>query len=253
LVAGCLAFPIIAAISMVFGMRVYNQWQISQPELAGLAHLLNFRAAMNMPWFKNQSRPDDRALGIYIAGRYRPVITNANQWTTLYAVSIISGEKRRFAEQSVAQYPNPIEEEVRAATTAVKPFLPDKRDAESFVLKPWFALVVLGVSLLIYVCLPALLAALTFRSGLVLLAGGLAVAQRDGARASRGRVLWRALVAWSPVLLAPLLLAVLTPLTGIASAATILAALWCGLTAWSLALPTRSLQDRLAGTWLVPR
>jgi hypothetical protein len=123
----------------------------------------------------------------------------------------------------------------------------------NFASQPWFPLVVFGVSLLIYVCLPALLAALIFRSGLVLLACGLAVSRRDGTRASRLRVLWRGVVAWSPVLLAPVLMAMLTPVMGVAAAASLLAVLWCGLTAWSLTLCDRSLQDRLAGTWLVPR
>jgi hypothetical protein len=252
-VAGCLALPLIAAVSMMFGMRVYSQWQHSQPELAGLGHLLNLRAAMNLPWFKYQPHPDDRTLGIYIASHYRPVITNASQWNTLYALTMVSGEKRRFAEQCIALYPNPTEEEIRAATAAIRPLLPNNQAALDFSFKPWFTLVVFGVSLLMYVCLPALLAAVIFRSGLVLLACGLAVARRDGRRASRRRALWRAAVAWSPVLLAPVLLAVLTPLTGAAIAATILAVLWCGLTAWSLALPSRSLPDRIAGTWLVPR
>ena len=29
---GCLAFPLIVAVMMIFGMKVYAQWQRSQPE-----------------------------------------------------------------------------------------------------------------------------------------------------------------------------------------------------------------------------
>ena len=53
--------------------------------------------------------------------------------------------------------------------------------------------------LAVYVCLPALIAALLFRGGLVLRMAGIAFVRRDGKRASRLRVFWRALVAWSPL------------------------------------------------------
>ena len=58
------------------------------------------------------------------------------------------------------------------------------------------------VMLAIYVCMPALIAALLFRGGLVLRMAGMTFVRRDGKRASRLRVFWRALVAWSPLWLA---------------------------------------------------
>ena len=98
-----------------------------------------------------------------------------------------------------------------------------------------------------------MIAALLFRGGLVLRGLGVAVARRDGTPASRGRVLWRGLVAWSLVLLSPLLFALLMPLTGAVWGGTVLALLIIAPAIWSLALPERGLQDRLAGTCLVPR
>ena len=58
---------------------------------------------------------------------------------------------------------------------------------------------VLVAALLVYVCLPALVAALLFRGGLVLLIAGVTYVRKDGQRASRLRLLWRAMVAWSPL------------------------------------------------------
>jgi len=87
---------------------------------------------------------------------------------------------------------------------------------------------------------------------LVLLATGVTYVRRDGHRASRGRILWRSVVAWSPVAGAVILGAV-----AIGMKSTLLAllsvALVIGVTAWSVLLPERGLQDRLAGTWPVPR
>ncbi len=252
-VVGCLAFPLLTCIGMIFGMRVYNQWQRSQPELADLAQVLNFRAVMNMPWFKSSLPPDDRTFAIYIASHHRQTITNGHEWNTLYALSMINGEKRRFAEKSVAEHPNPTEKEIRDAAERMKPLVKQNDPAKSISSRPWFPLLVFAASLLIYVALPALLAALIFRGGVVMRGFGLAVAKRDGTRASRLQVFGRSLIAWFPVLVAPVLLAVLSPLTGMPWAGTLVAALLVGLAAWSLALPGRGLQDRLAGTTLVPR
>ena len=82
---------------------------------------------------------------------------------------------------------------------------------------------------------------------------GIAVVTRDGMDASRARMLWRACVAWSPILLGAVLLASLAPLGNLPAAITVVAVLIVGTIAYSAGLPERSLQDRLAGTWLVPR
>jgi len=110
-----------------------------------------------------------------------------------------------------------------------------------------------GVALLLYVGFPALVCALLFRGGLVLWALGVAIVRTDGVRASRLRVFWRSLVAWSPIVLAPVLMGMLTVLVGALWAGVLLGLLIIGLAVLSLALRQRSLQDRLAGTWLVPR
>jgi hypothetical protein len=116
-------------------------------------------------------------------------------------------------------------------------------------LEPTFALFALPVTLALFVCLPALIAALAFRGGLVLLATGVTFVRRDGVQASRLRLFWRALVTWSPFLAAPALAWLLrSPVW-----AELAVGLFCGLAILSVALPQRGLQDRLAGTWPVPR
>jgi hypothetical protein len=80
-----------------------------------------------------------------------------------------------------------------------------------------------------------------------------AVVRRNGAVASRLRVFWRSMIAWSPLLLALILGAFLSPVLGLAWASALAVLLLGALMLASLALPERSLQDRLAGTVLVPR
>jgi uncharacterized RDD family membrane protein YckC len=73
-----------------------------------------------------------------------------------------------------------------------------------------------------------------------------------GARASRLRLLWRGIVAWCP-LSVPLFLSILGIIKHLAWAPWLGLGLVGLLAVLSVALPGRGLQDRLAGTWPVPR
>jgi eukaryotic-like serine/threonine-protein kinase len=257
-VGGCLVFPFVAAIGMVAGLCMLDNFQRSQPELAEMSQLLQQRQGLRLAARFSGGRapagPEDRLFAIYVAAHYRPAITNSGSWSSVYALTMINGEGRRFAEESIRQYLAPTEGELREATKAITPLLEAaKSQMSGFVGKPWFVPMMGGMCLVLYVGLPALFAALLFRGGLVLRVFGLAVVRKDGSRASRLRVFWRGLVAWAPVLLAPVLLAPLTPLLGVPWSAALVVTLAGSLVAWSIARPERSLQDRIAGTALVPR
>jgi hypothetical protein len=111
----------------------------------------------------------------------------------------------------------------------------------------------MGITLFVWVCLPALVAALAFRGGLLLRLAGITFVRRDGAPASRLRIFWRALVAWSPLVLAVVLSSAHVFHAGSLLRSAFAAILVLGLAIFSLAFPDRGAQDRLAGTWPVPR
>ena len=251
-VAACVAFPALAGIGMLFGLQMFDRLQHSQPDVLQLSSLLGQRAAMRSPWMRSRPCPDDRLVAIYLANHFRQTITNANTWSNAFVLSLISEESRRFAEQSVVEHSNPTEQELQETETALKPYVRATKSL-GFLQERWFPLVAAGVALLLYVGFPALVCALLFRGGLVLWALGVAIVRTDGVRASRLRVFWRGLVAWSPIVLAPVLMGMLTVLVGALWAAVLLGLLIIGLAVLSLALRQRSLQDRLARTWLVPR
>ena len=164
---------------------------------------------------------------------------------------MIKGDARKFAEQSVAEYPASTEAEIKEADAEVGKYVP-KQQAFAQKLSPALLAMMMAMSLFVYVGLPALVAALLFRGGLVLLIAGVTHARRDGARASRLRLLWRAIVVWGPVFLvfSVTMLALVKHLTWQPWLALALLGL---LAAVSLVLPRRGLQDYLAGTWPVPR
>lgn len=253
LILGCAAFPVLAGLGFAVAGRVMSDWQKQQPEIASLNVLLQERSLTRSPWIKDGHKgPDDKTLAIYIAHNYRNVITNPASWSGVYATATITGEHRKFAEDSLKTYPNPREDEIRAATAVVKPYLSKQAPFDPFGM-PFFPLVVAGACLVVYVGLPALVAALLFRGGPLLRLLGLAVVRRDGERASRLRVLWRGLIAWSPFLATPFLAMALTPFAGAGWRAVIVLAFLALCVGWSLSLPNRGLPDRLAGTCLVNR
>ena len=81
----------------------------------------------------------------------------------------------------------------------------------------------------------------------------IAVVTRDGSVASRARMLWRACLAWAWLPLTAIAVAMLAPVISMNTAAWLIANILLGIVAWSALTPGRSLPDRLAGTWLVPR
>jgi hypothetical protein len=258
IVAGCLAIPMLFGFGFVWGARMLNEWNRNNPGLMELVNLLQQRGSMNSRWYKDKPHPTDQQFAIYIASHYRSVITNQAAWTGALTVTMIKGDMRRFAEQSIADHPAPSPEEIKDADAAMdqEPFAMVHQivqEQTQFNLKPEFALSMTGITLFIYVGLPALLAALLFRGGLVLLIARVTFVRADGAPASRGRVFWRAVVAWSPILPGMVLGFVLKIWISI-TAGVILSTLFLGcLAIVSVALPRRGLPDRIAGTWPVMR
>jgi uncharacterized RDD family membrane protein YckC len=252
MVAGCLAFPMLACFGAIFGMTIIEQWNRSNPGFWELNMLLQQRTQMNSRWAKKLPHPTDRQIALYIASHYRVIITNNASWSGVLSLALIKGDARQFAEQSVAEHPAPTEEEIKEADAALKGHI-SNGDVFDLTKQPWVPFFVAGVTLAVYVCIPALLAALLFRGGLVLLIARVTFVRKDGARASRLRVFWRALVAWSPLFLGLVLAGPLKVWFGPFAATLVSSLLICGLAILSVTLPDRSLPDRLAGTWPVPR
>ena len=251
LVVGCVVFPLLAALGGVLGQRMLRGSQ----NLMELNMILAVRSSMQ-GWPETMPRPTDRQFSLYIADHYGATITNAAAWSNPMALAMIKPDARHFAEQSVTEEPAATPQERAAAEAALKPMLLPAQGAMAMTFRPWFMFM---ITLAIYVSLPAILAALIFRGGLVLWLAGVTFTRRDGAPASRLRLLWRALLIWCPFGL----LAVISAIQGASQALGrgpgpawtpwLVAGLVCGLPALSLVLPARGLADRLSGAWPVPR
>ena len=121
----------------------------------------------------------------------------------------------------------------------------------------WSAAVLIASGTAAIVAVLGLAGAFLSRGGFTLRAFGSTVVTRDGRDASRSRALARALVAWSPML-AWIAIVRVTPKiqeTNVALAVlyTVLPLVLAAGALWAWRHPERGIQDRAAGTWVVPR
>ena len=204
----------------------------------------------------NQSAADgkNRQLEIYIAGRFRPLITNSVEWNGYIALAFIQPAQRKLAEKIVQAYPKTNPTEFAEAKTTVEsqfhippPMTPASQAAFAI---PFMLPLMIYASTLMFVVIPCFVAAILFRGGMAMRGLGIAVVGRNG-RPSRLRTLWRNFIAWLPFLFSPMLLKAMENIVGAEWALTATAIILACFTVTSLALH-RSLQDHLAQTWLVP-
>jgi uncharacterized RDD family membrane protein YckC/tRNA A-37 threonylcarbamoyl transferase component Bud32 len=254
LIAACTLPALMFAGFMFAGIAFLQRWQNDNPEYD---HLRRSLSRFN----EHREKAIAPSMEIYIAGHFGDFIRDPRKWNSQVPMGL-PAKWRRNAETIVAAHPHPTAEEMQRAHAELAPFLdergnfksrrtprtrdPDKQIAE---MSPY----TMAGGILGFVAAMSILCALAFRGGLVLRLLGIGVVTRTGADASRLRMVWRALIAWSPILVGALvfsLLAQVVPLPAAIAGTTLLVLV---PVIFSVTLRERSLQDRLAGTWLVPR
>jgi hypothetical protein len=265
LVVACAVLPVFMAGATLFGQWMMRYWMESQPDMMPLQMCLGHLSRLEKQSDGKDHSQERQALEVYIAGRFGKTISDPAAWTSPFAAAI-SPALREKAEQLVAKYPNPSEKELAEAKAALGPTV----DGFDLVTKQMGRLSASMVAMqagimTLLMAFVSLVCALAFRSGLAMLMLGVVAVKRDGSRAGRLRVFWRALVTWSPVLFGLVGFAALggcvfaDPAVGdsiivvFGAASGLALGLFAALAIVSALLPKRGLQDRLAGTWLVPR
>lgn len=245
LVALCAAPPLVVAAMSLVGVSMYQAFLRDRPEMVEVMVCL---ARLEQLERDPDARAEREALEVYVAGRHGERISKPETWSDPLVQLFFPPAKRARAQRIATERGRPPDDELEAATAMVEPWLrPQVRKLDEPYMAPVAAFISIAAMLFFFFALPAVVAALVARGGLLLQLFGLVVVRRDGAPASRLRIAWRALVAWSPVLLVPALLPLpmrfLFPLPLLLVAGALASALARG----------RSLQDRIAGTNLVPK
>jgi eukaryotic-like serine/threonine-protein kinase len=261
LVVGCVAPALVFGVFSFVGVRMLQVWRQQYPDLMPLVEALVMRDRMSHGKFPPGVDPKIGVgpVEIYIAGRFGNFIRDPKARSLLVVRSIISPPLRAEADRIAAAHPNPTAAEMESARAALARVIDSKGNLSSTPgdeledITVWKMYWIGSAEVLVCAAVFSVAAALLFRGGLLLRALGIAVVRRDGADASRGRMLWRACVAWSWLPLGISACSMLKLLTGWPAATAIVGLLVLGAVVWSAARLGRSLQDRLAGTWLVPR
>jgi len=195
----------------------------------------------------------------YIAGRYGSILTDPQLWADPVAVVPLIPH-RQLIERIVAAHPRVSPEEMAAARAELGGY-PERiasvrRSSQST--SSWSVALVTGPFMFLIEALGGVASAWLFRGGLLLRAFGIEVVTKTDEPVSRMRALWRGLLAWGPVIIAPVLF-VPNPISLYVGFAQVVVAGMCAVTmfvvgaVWAVVHPERGLQDRIAGTYLVPR
>jgi hypothetical protein len=239
---------------MFTGMTFLQRWQNENPEYDHLRRSLS-------RYNENREGATAPSMEIYIAGHFGDFIRDPQKWNSQLPMSL-GAKARRNAEKIVAAHPHPTAEEMDRAHAELAALLDERgyfksrrtataRDKDKRMEETAPSMMAGGA--LGFAAVLSILCALAFRGGLLMRLLGIGVVTNDGADASRLRMLWRACIAWSPILVGALVLSRLAPLVPRPAALAGTALLVIVPAIVSATLRDRSLQDRLAGTWLVPR
>ena len=241
--AACVA-PAISVLFLVSVGATYSSFHEQHPRVREVGSVARFAL--------RQSDAEDRdALRRLIAHDYQDVFADPKAWGSWGMQMTVEPRLRAFIEKAIVDFPNLAENDAIAGRILVAPELERTMAVPGSPFTLGSGAVVLWI---VYGALPALLAALIARGGLLALAVGASVVANSGSRASRLHVALRAIVAWTPICVISFLCGhLLEPPLGSNGALAVGALISMLLVISSCALKGRGLQDRIAGTWLVPK
>ena len=260
--AFCAAIPIFLPVVSLAALALYQRLPQTDPPAFALKSTLDRMRTLDREIAAGRATAEmtaeRQAIETYVAARLRSIAANPATWSRRIP-SFRPGDREQAA-RALAAHPNPSAEELQKADAAGARLLRnDQRQLEGLgTLQVRWQLIVRTLALgWIAAAVLGLLGALAARGGVMFRMLGTAVVRRDGAPASRLRTTLRALVAWAPAVamfavprMAPGLAAG-TPRGTVFHFAAMAVLIAGGI--WAVRRPARGIQDRIAGTWLVPR
>jgi len=206
--------------------------------------------------------PEHRlALETYLAGQHGALLRNTSFWKSQVMQAGDYPELRRIASDIATRYPSVTAEELARSRETIRPILDRVRPPQSLGVDSSGVIVVNLIAAMgsLFVLFCSIVSSIAVPGGLATRMIGLAVVTSDGNEIGRGRSLARTLIAWAPIL--PWLLLVPNPIVMGFGPPSPVPELAIGLAfgtmiagvVWTIAAANRGLQDRIAGTWVVPR
>jgi hypothetical protein len=233
-------------------------------EVIGLLTVLADTPPGSPPGSPMRSPEYRRAVETYLAGQHGALLRNPTLWSSSsQGQEGDRPELRRLASDIVTRYPSVTAEELARSRETIQPTLDRVRPPQSLgVASPGvIALNLMAAVASLMVLFFSIVSSIAVPGGVATRLIGLAVVTRDGNEIGRGRSLARTLIAWAPILAWLLLLPTFNQkLLGFGPASPLpvlaISLAFGGMIAgvvWTIAAADRGLQDRIAGTWVVPR
>jgi len=260
--AACGMFPIVVTVIALGSILIIGKMKSADRTPFNLEALLDDLEKSEKSLAKKadaavQQKHDD--IEIYLAEHMAEAIRNPATWESSTPKIGRRGGKER-ARLALEHHPTRTAEEIRRAEATVAPILESQAQGLEKLAsaRALTGIVVATLSgTFVFVAFLAGVGALFTGTGFTFRPFGVALVNRRGARISRVRALWRATVTWSPVIALAFVLKygpdVTDGSTAVFAIDLALVALVIAGAVWASQRPARGIQDRLAGTWVVPR
>jgi hypothetical protein len=259
-----LAVPLLLSIAWAATLFIYSVYAMTA--IASIPEEARIAAALVRALYDDASgryrlpEADREAIEVALATKYRAALTSQHLVSDPFNLLGMTPRRLELAEERIARRLARADLASHQGNTALETLIKQAGSTSSAI--PWYLgnnyRVLMLLRGLLYVAFFAHVNALVFRGGVIRLLG-LEFVAADGQRASRLRVLSRTAAAWAPLLiLASALVMTSREPAAVASSAAHWLTFPCLLllsvgAVIAILRPERGIQDRLAGTWIVPR
>jgi len=261
-IAICAALPVILTIATVGALQLLRRSQTADPAAYALktcaGQLVSFDKLGSRMTVKQ--REDYRLIEIYIAEHLKDAAEESAAVARAFPVMNRVRGEHEVTARAIARHPTRSPEDVKKADEIVAALLKNQSSGLVALGTPmalWSLAVTMVGFAAGFVGVFAIVGSLVTRGGFTFRPFGAALVKNDGSLAGRPRAFLRALVTWSPIAVLCFLIVKGPNPAGADMQLTLLNTaillMFIGGAVWALLHPSRGIQDRYAGTWIVPR
>ena len=261
--AACGIVPLIMSLAVFATIELQIRSQTADPDAFKLKACLQQLVSLDRkdPAKLTAKELEQRdAIEIYIADHLRGQAEETASYALAFPASAGAQRESTMAQQAIARHPSRSPEQIKNADAVVAGVLASTSRGLLQLSPPlvmWGLVALIAAAAAGFVAVLALIGAVFVRGGFTLRALGATLVTSDGRDVTRTRAVRRWIVTWSPLALSFLLFkwgpAIKGQTVGWDLLYTLPIAMLIAGAVWAWLHPSRGIQDRIVGTWIVPR